>query len=91
MRPRSRSPLVERVGRGIALTSEGQQLLSYSRQILRLNDEAWLRLTHQAFEGQVILGVPRIWSFLIVPSIMPIRWRFSARQRAVAVICYPQA
>lgn len=64
------SPLVERVGRGIALTSEGQQLLSYSRQILRLNDEAWLRLTHQAFEGQVILGVPEDLVLPIVPSIM---------------------
>ena len=34
------SPLLTRVGRGLVLTSEGQQLLSYSRQLLRLNDES---------------------------------------------------
>ena len=33
------SPLLTRVGRGLVLTSEGQQPLSYSRQLLRLNDE----------------------------------------------------
>ena len=62
--------LVERVGRGVALTSEGQQLLGYCRQILRLNDEAWQRLTHEAFEGQVTFGVPEDLVFPIVPSIM---------------------
>ena len=79
------SPLVERVGRGITLTSEGQQLLSYSRQILRLNDEACLRLTHQAFEGQVILGVPKDLVLPIVPSIM--REFAGAFPRAVALVC----
>ena len=62
--------LVERVGRGVALTSEGQQLLGYCRQILRLNDEAWQRLTHEAFEGQGTFGVPEDLVFPIVPSIM---------------------
>ena len=33
------SPLLTRVGRGVVLASQGQQLLSYSRQLLRLNDE----------------------------------------------------
>ncbi|NCF48236.1 MAG: LysR family transcriptional regulator [Bacteroidetes bacterium] len=34
-------PLIERRGRGICLTREGEQLLSYGRRIIKLNDEAW--------------------------------------------------
>ncbi len=32
--------LVERAGRGVCLTREGEQLLGYGRRILTLNDEA---------------------------------------------------
>ncbi len=45
------SPLLKRVDRGVVLTSKGQQLMSCSRQFLRLNDETWQRMTHQAYEG----------------------------------------
>ena len=34
------APLIKQVGRTLLLTSEGEMLLSYAREILRLNDEA---------------------------------------------------
>ena len=51
-------PLVSRRGRGIALTDEGEQLLSYGRRMIRLNDETWSRMMHEAFEGRITFGVP---------------------------------
>jgi len=51
-------PLVSRRGRGIALTDEGEQLLSYGRRMIRLNDKTWSRMMHEAFEGRITFGVP---------------------------------
>lgn len=59
--------LLDRSGRGIALTAAGEQLLSYARRILALNDEAWVKLTAQEFEGEITLGVPHD----IVPRAIP--------------------
>ena len=50
--------LLDRAGRGVSLTSEGEQLLSYARRMISLNDEAWSRLTHRDFEGELVFGVP---------------------------------
>ncbi|MBP7241103.1 LysR family transcriptional regulator [Amaricoccus sp.] len=50
--------LIDRSGRGVALTGQGEQLAGYARRMLALNDEAWGRLTNQAFEGEVAFGVP---------------------------------
>ena len=52
-------PLLDRSARAIALSPQGDQLLGYARRMLALNDEAWGRLTNQAFEGEITLGVPR--------------------------------
>ncbi len=59
--------LLTRSGRGIVLTASGEQLLSYARRILSLNDEAWVKLTAQEFEGEIRLGVPQD----IVPHATP--------------------
>jgi len=50
--------LLDRSGRGIALTGTGEQLLGYARRMLALNDEVYTRLTSQEFEGEIALGVP---------------------------------
>jgi len=50
--------LLDRSGRGVTLTSEGEQLAAYARRILILNDEVWDRLTGADFEGEITLGVP---------------------------------
>ena len=51
-------PLMQRQGRGVCLTSEGEQLLSYGRRMLTLNDETWNRMMHEAFDGRGSFGVP---------------------------------
>ena len=51
-------PLMQRHGRGVSLTSEGEQLLSYGRRMVKLNDETWNRMMYEAFESRVSFGVP---------------------------------
>jgi DNA-binding transcriptional LysR family regulator len=59
-----------RGGRRMALTPEGEQLLSYAQRMLRLNDEAMARLTSTAFEGDIRLGVPHDIVFPAIPGIL---------------------
>lgn len=58
--------LLDRAGRGVALTAAGEQLLGYARRMLALNDEALGRLTGQDYEGEIVLGVP---SDIVQPAI----------------------
>lgn len=67
--------LLDRSGRTIALTASGDQLLGYARRMIALNDEVIGRLTHQAFEGRVILGVPHDIVYPVIPRVMQ---RFNA-------------
>lgn len=62
--------LMDRSGRGIALTAAGEQLLGYARRILQLNDEALARLTGQNFEGEVVLGVPADIVYPAIPGVL---------------------
>lgn len=64
-----------RAARKLTLTPEGEQLLSYARRMLELNDEALIRLTDQAFEGELRLGVPHDIVYPAVPRILS---RFAA-------------
>jgi DNA-binding transcriptional LysR family regulator len=50
--------LIDRSGRGVALTAEGEQLVAYARRMLALNDEAWGRLTAPECAGELVIGVP---------------------------------
>lgn len=68
-------PLLDRSGRGVSLTADGEQLLGYARRILRLNDEVYARLTDQAYEGEVVLGVP---SDVVYPAIPMVLRQFHA-------------
>ncbi|MFD1911760.1 LysR family transcriptional regulator [Halodurantibacterium flavum] len=67
--------LLDRTGRGVGLTAAGEQLLGYARRMLSLNDEVFSRLTHQAYEGEIILGVP---ADIVYPSIPQVLQRFAA-------------
>ena len=51
--------LLDRSNRKIALTGSGEQMLSYARRIVALNDEAVGRLTEELYEGEITLGVPQ--------------------------------
>jgi DNA-binding transcriptional LysR family regulator len=67
--------LLDRSGRGIALTASGEQLLGYGRRILELNDEAQARLTGEDYEGEIVLGLPHD---IIYPYIPPVLRRFAS-------------
>lgn len=67
--------LLDRSGRRIALTAAGEQLLVYARRMVALNDEIIGRLTDEAFEGEIVLGVPHDIVYPAVPRAMQ---RFNA-------------
>lgn len=62
--------LLDRSGRGVALTADGEQLLGYARRLLRLNDEVFERLTDHAFEGEYVLGVPHDIVYPAIPKVL---------------------
>ncbi|MBP1806241.1 LysR family transcriptional regulator [Rubellimicrobium aerolatum] len=62
--------LIDRSGRGVGLTATGEQLLSYARRMLALNDEAWGRLTRQDVEGEIVLGVPHDIVYPAIPGVL---------------------
>jgi DNA-binding transcriptional LysR family regulator len=66
--------LLDRSARKVALTAPGEQLLGYARRMLSLNDEAFGRLTHNSFEGEIVLGVPHD---IVYPNIPQVLQRFN--------------
>lgn len=62
--------LLERNGRGVALTPTGELLVSYARRMLQLNDEALGRLTRCCEEGEIVLGVPHDIVYPAIPQVM---------------------
>ena len=60
-----------RAARKLALSPEGEQLLSYGRRMLALNDEALSRLTHRRLlQGEIRLGVPHDVVYPAIPGIL---------------------
>ena len=74
--------LLDRSGRTIALTASGEQLLTYARRMVALNDELIARLMHQAYEGEVVLGVPHD---VVYPAIPRVLQQFNAAYPRVKV------
>ncbi len=66
--------LLDRSGRQVGLTAQGEQMLGYARRMLSLNDEAFLRLTTDVHEGEVVLGVPHD---IVHPAIPQVLQRFA--------------
>ena len=62
--------LMDRAGRGIALTAAGEQLLGFARRMLQLNDEAMARLTGNVYEGEVVLGAPADVVYPAIPRVL---------------------
>ncbi|MBM7066675.1 LysR family transcriptional regulator [Actibacterium sp. 188UL27-1] len=69
-------PLIDRSARSVALSPSGEQLLSYARRMLELNDEAILRLTADDYEGEITLGVPHDIATRYIPMVLK---RFNAQ------------
>jgi DNA-binding transcriptional LysR family regulator len=74
--------LLDRSNRRIALTGAGEQLLGYARRMVDMNDEMFSRLTDQAFEGEVTLGVPHDIVYPFIPRVLQ---RFNAEYPRVRV------
>jgi DNA-binding transcriptional LysR family regulator len=62
--------LLDRSGRTIALTASGEQLLVFARRMVALNDEVIGRLTDQAHEGEILLGVPHDIVYPAIPQVL---------------------
>ena len=62
--------LLDRSGRQVGLTAQGEQMLGYARRMLSLNDEAFLRLTTDVHEGEVVLGVPHDIVYPAIPQVL---------------------
>ncbi|MEL7256922.1 MAG: LysR family transcriptional regulator [Pseudomonadota bacterium] len=62
--------LMDRSNRRIALTASGEQLLTYARRIVDLNDEAVGRLADEIFEGELTLGVPHDIVYPVIPRVL---------------------
>jgi DNA-binding transcriptional LysR family regulator len=62
--------LFDRSGRTIALTLAGEQLLSYARRMLALNDEIQAKLGSREYEGRITLGVPHDLVYPYIPMIL---------------------
>ncbi|MBB3993481.1 DNA-binding transcriptional LysR family regulator [Sulfitobacter undariae] len=75
--------LLDRSGRGIAFTASGDQLLSYARRMVALNDEAVVRLTAQEYVGVLRLGVPHD---IVYPDIPMVLKQFTAQFPAIRIV-----
>ena len=62
--------LLDRSGRTVALTAQGEHLLAYARRMVALNDEVIGRLTDRAHEGEITLGVPHDIVYPAVPQVL---------------------
>jgi DNA-binding transcriptional LysR family regulator len=75
-------PLVQKSGRGLALTTAGERLLSYAKRLLELNDEAVDTIRGSDLEGWVRLGLPQDFADTFLPAVLG---RFSRAHPRVRV------
>lgn len=62
--------LTERVGRGVALTLQGEQLVGYARRLLALNDEIVTRMSPATAGGELRVGAPCDLIHMHLPAAM---------------------
>lgn len=77
--------LHEREGRRIRFTTEGERLLGYARQMLALNNEALDDMRHRHVSGQLKLGIPEDYAFLLTQVLSHFHRMYPAIQ--LQVIC----
>lgn len=74
--------VIERDGRHVRLTPEGERLADAARQMIPINDEVVQRLTTPRYEGRLQIGVP---NDLIHPHLPDVLRQFSREYPRVAV------
>jgi DNA-binding transcriptional LysR family regulator len=83
--------LFDRTPRSMSVTAEGEQLLSYARRMLALNDEAWARMTAEEWEGELTLGVPHDIVYPHIPAALRDLARIAPRLKIALVASYTRA
>jgi len=63
-------PLFRKIGRRQELTEAGEQLVSFARKMLALNDEAVLAVRGTGLQGKVCLGVPQDFADSWLPQTL---------------------
>jgi DNA-binding transcriptional LysR family regulator len=63
-------PLFGSDKRNLTLTREGELLLEYGRQMLRLNDDARARFALPDIQGRVKLGTPDLYAAYLLPGVL---------------------
>ncbi|MCJ2121409.1 LysR substrate-binding domain-containing protein [Methylobacterium sp. J-077] len=63
-------PLVQKAGRGLALTPAGESMLGYAKRLLDLNDEAIDRLRGTELEGWARLGLVQDFAESWLPAVL---------------------
>ena len=63
-------PLVQKAGRGLALTPAGESMLGYAKRLLDLNDEAIDRLRGAELEGWARLGLAQDFAESWLPAVL---------------------
>lgn len=64
------APLIRQAGRSLLLTSEGEMLLSYAREILRLNDEAASYFNRSRIAGVLRVGLPNDYAVAFLQGVI---------------------
>jgi len=80
--------VLDRQGRGVTLTSAGEQLLGYARRIVELNDEVYGKLTNTVWEGEIVLGVPHDIIYPAIPNVMKAMQRDFPRVKVQLISSY---
>ncbi|RTL55205.1 MAG: LysR family transcriptional regulator [Bradyrhizobiaceae bacterium] len=63
-------PLFERDLRHPRLTRHGEMLLPYARQMLKMHDDAYSRLSSEDIAGRVTLGCPDLYAAFLLPQTL---------------------
>lgn len=64
------APLIRQVGRNLQLTGEGEVLLTYAREILRLNDEAASYFNRTTMSGVIRVGLPNDYAVAFLQGVI---------------------
>lgn len=76
--------LVVKQGRHLALTAEGEKLMSYARRLLALNDETLRALQGERLTGEIHLGMQEDFGESLMPGILGQFTRHHPQVRIVA-------
>ena len=79
------SPLMKQSGRSFLLTSDGEMLLSYAREILRLNDEAASYFNRAKIAGVLRIGLPNDYAVAFLQGVIT---EYTRRHPGIALEIY---